>query len=576
MGDFFSDLKRRNIYRVTAGYAVVAWVLLQLVTNVTPLMDAPLWVGQFCLLLLVLGFPLAIFLAWTRELPPTETASAIKATATDWTLIGALAIVFAAISYQQLAPENSGAERQEASIASARSASLNPGSAISLAVLPFANLSGDASQEFFSDGMTEEITSALAKVPDLRVVARTSAFEFKNKNLNITAQLIKADDGTHIWAEDYDRELTDVFAIQEGIARAITAALRMPLGLKPGENLVNNRAIDPDSYQQFLRGKAALLRARNAYLDQLALLEPVVQKNPNYAPAWAAVAQAYRYAAAFARYSTPEEGRRMRATYEQKMTEAAQRAIALDPDFVDGKVMLARIQSGPRRLILAEDIMRTALATDPNHPGALDYYSSMLVLVGRIKEGLAMKQQVHGLEPYAPAYTGNLAQALWQDGQTDAAIALWNENWDAQGAGAGPGLARIYASQGKYEDAAAQGDRALSQLRNQSLRTVISDFARLMRTAPEKADAPEKLPRLADLSFVYLYIGAPERALELFEEDNRTLNDLSLLFHSSYAPVRKMERFKKIVRDAGLIDYWRERGWPSYCRPVGADDFECD
>src|SRR6202158_4998638 len=127
--------------------------------------------------------------------------------------------------------------------------------------------------------MTEEITSALAKVPDLRVVARTSAFEFKGKNVNvktigdelgathliegsvrkagdrvrITVQLIKADDGTHIWAQDYDRELTDIFAIQEDIARTITTSLRMPLGLKPGENLVNNRAITSDDYQQYLR-----------------------------------------------------------------------------------------------------------------------------------------------------------------------------------------------------------------------------------------------------------------------------------------------------------------------------------
>src|SRR5207302_3466335 len=135
--------------------------------------------------------------------------------------------------------------------------------------------------------MTEEITAALAKVPDLRVVARTSAFEFKGKNIEvdkigqqlhathliegsvrkagnrvrITAQLIKADDGTHIWAENYDRDLTDIFAIQEDIARALAASLRMPLGLKPGENLVSNRGIDPESYQQYLRAKA-LFRGR--------------------------------------------------------------------------------------------------------------------------------------------------------------------------------------------------------------------------------------------------------------------------------------------------------------------------
>jgi hypothetical protein len=147
---------------------------------------------------------------------------------------------------------------------------------------------------------------------------------------------------------------------------------------------------------------------------------------------------------------------------------------------------------------------------------------------------------------------------------------------DAEGAGAFIGLAHIYSSLGKYEDAAAQADWALLQPRFQRLRPLISDAARLMRTAPKKTAAPEKLPRLSDFSFTYLYIGAPERALEPYEEGNQSFNDLSLLFHSSYAPVRKMERFKKIIRDAGLIDYWRERGWPSYCRPVGTSDFECD
>ena len=238
MGNFFAELKRRHVYRVAAAYAVVAWVLLQLVNNVAPVLDLPVWVARAFLLALVLGFPLAIFFAWMRELPPAESASPVKATVTDWALIGILVAVLGAITYQQLPPSQATrpAEQQQASVTAARAAAAAPANAISIAVLPFTNMSGDASQEFFSDGMTEEITSALAKVPDLRVVARTSAFEFKGKNVNIrtmgqelgathliegsvrkagnrlriTAQLIKADDGTHIWAEDYDLSLIHI------------------------------------------------------------------------------------------------------------------------------------------------------------------------------------------------------------------------------------------------------------------------------------------------------------------------------------------------------------------------------
>ena len=173
-------------------------------------------------------------------------------------LAGVLIVATALISYRQFALVST-----QPGIVAERPAAANPASAISIAVLPFLNLSGDANQEFFSDGMTEEITSAFAKVPNLRVVARTSAFQFKGQNqdlrvvgqalgtnhliegsvrkagdrVRITAQLIKVDDGTHLWTENYDRELTDIFAIQEDIARAIAGALRVPLGLAPGESL---------------------------------------------------------------------------------------------------------------------------------------------------------------------------------------------------------------------------------------------------------------------------------------------------------------------------------------------------
>lgn len=602
MANFLAELKRRHVYRVAAGYAVVAWLLLQLVNNITPIMAAPLWVAQFCLLILVIGFPLAIFLAWTRDLPARETAPPNKVATTDFALIGTLLIVIALSAYQQLAPtSDTGAVPQQANLSSVRTAANSPATAISLAVLPFANLSGDPGQEFFSDGMTEELTTALAKVPDLRVVGRTSAFQFKGENkdlraigqalsathliegsvrkagdrVRITAQLIKSDDGTHIWAENYDRELTDIFAIQEDIARAITSSLNMSLGLKSGEQLISNRAIDTESYEQYLRGKAALLRARTAYEDQIALLEPVVAKNPNYAPGWAAVAQAYRYAGQFGRYTTLEGYKKAREVYEPKMNAAARRAVELDPNFVDGKVMLARIQTGPRRLILVEEILVNALNLDPNNPGALDYYSSLLALAGKIKQAVAMKQQVHLLEPYGAVYTGNLAQALWQDGQTDAAIALWKDSLRTEGAGAALGLSRIYASLGRYSDAADIADQMISADRFQRLRDLISTASSLLRTAPKKAAAPEKLPRLTDFSYVYLYIGAPERALEPYEEGNLSFNDLSLLWLPAYEPVRKTERFKNIVLQAGLIAYWRERGWPSFCHPTTGDDFAC-
>ena len=352
MANFVDELKRRHIYRVGAAYVVVAWALTQLVEILAQVFTLPLWIAQAAIVLLAVGFPVVLFVAWTIESKPHEAVAAAvrsKPTIVDWTLCGALAVVLLFMGYQQIAPTT------QSEVDAAKQAALNPRTGISLAVLPFANLSDDETQVFFSDGITEEIITALARIPDLRVVARKSASQFKGERrdlravgqslgathliegsvrkagerVRITARLIKADDGVNAWANSYDRELTDVFAIQEEIATSIAGALRMPLGLNPGERLISNRDIDAASYDQFLRGKAAFGRARSGYAEQLALLEPVVARNPNYAPAWAALARAYRFAVLAGRTTSKEEYARWRATYEPKMMDAARRAAEL-------------------------------------------------------------------------------------------------------------------------------------------------------------------------------------------------------------------------------------------------------
>src|SRR5258705_760488 len=250
--------------------------------------EAFLWphaIQGISMLVLAFGLPVVMTFAWYHG----ERASR-RISGPELTIISLLLVMSSLMFYVFVRPSEpiaTASSAQQAGIAVARTAAASPKGAISLAVLPFANMSGDASQEFFSDGMTEEITAALAKISDLRVVARTSAFQFKGQNkdmqaigqalrvthliegsvrkagtrVRITAQLIKTDDGTHIWSENYDRELTDIFAIQEDIATAIAGALMMPLGLAPGERLVASRTIDPEPYQEFLRTKPRV-RAR--------------------------------------------------------------------------------------------------------------------------------------------------------------------------------------------------------------------------------------------------------------------------------------------------------------------------
>jgi TolB-like protein/DNA-binding SARP family transcriptional activator len=465
--------------------------------------------------------------------------------------------------------------------------------AIAVAVLPFDNLSSDPEQQFFSDGITEEITSALARIPDLSVVARTSAFEFKDQNRNIqeiaralnathliegsvrkagdqvriTAQLIRGDTGLHIWTATYERNLTDIFAIQEEIARAVASSLSVPLGLKPGESLVSNRGIDPESYQQYLRARALFLARGEARLEQAAaMLEQVVARNPDYAPAWALLAWDYQVMPVFhpaRRGRSTEESRRVVDELLRKSEAAAQRAVQLDPNSADAHAAVGFLHFVRGKLLLAEDKYRQARALDPSN-GRMGL---LLAEVGRPKEALAVVQQLLAVEPFVPLYNRTNAQWLWLEGQNDAAIAILR----ALPPGVNNGLndlAMIYASLGRYAEAAELTE------------AVSADAARLLRTAPANAAAPQSLPDLGVLGWVYLYVGAPERALETYERDIQDGysggTNLPLIWHASFAPVRKTERFKAYVRARGLLEYWRERGWPEFCRPTGTDDFTCE
>ena len=598
--DRLSQLWRRiNEYKIaqwSVAYVALAYGVQHGVILTSESFEWPNMVARISMLLLALGLPLVMTFAWYHG----ERASRQFSRA-ELTIISILLVIGSLFFYVFVQPSAQVASGprpavKQTDLAAARAASITKAGTISIAVLPFTNLSGDAAQEFFSDGMTEEITTALAKISDLRVVARTSAYQFKGEKkdmravgqalgathliegsvrkagtrLRITAQLIKADDGTHIWTENYDRELTDVFAIQEDIATAIAGALRMPLGLAPGERLVSNRRIDPESYAEYLQAKA-LLRARST--EALKILEPLVVRNPDYAPAWAQLALAYAVGPRSLRNASVIEARRVRDDFLMKSEAAARRAIQLDPQFADGYVFLGRTQSARGKWLLAEELNSKALALDPNDPDALSQSSNVFGAVGRLKEALVTRQQLRALEPFVPVFNGNLADALWLSGQNDEAIAI---DKGLPGTGALTDLARIYTTIGRYNEAADALQNAPSGAYPSG---IAEEAARLLRTAPTAAVSPQSVPRLGSLGFIYLYVGDPSRALENYEESAEAgvfpATGITLLWHSAYASVRKTERFKLYVRNAGLVDYWRAKGWPEFCHPTTGDDFAC-
>jgi TolB-like protein/cytochrome c-type biogenesis protein CcmH/NrfG len=606
--DAFARLWRRlsehRVAQWTVGYIALAYGIQHAVILTSESFEWPNIVARGTMLAFVLGLPLVIVFAWYHGEQTTK-----RITRGELSIISLLLVAIAILFYVFVRPSAEGeatpAAADETSVAEARRASLSPATGVSLAVMPFSDLSADSNQGYFSDGMTEEITTALAKIPDLGVVARQSAFAFKGKDqdvrtvgkalnathliegsvrkageqLRISVQLVRASDGRTIWANSYDRELKDVFAVQEDIARSIAASLNMQLGLAPGENLVSDRSIDSETYQQYLRARG-LVRARLA--DQaVTVLEEVVARDPNYAPAWALLPEAYLLGSAYdavslRRGSVEDQRRAVQATFG-KIEQAARAAIRLDPRLPGGYMGLSLVEGYRRNLVMAESLARQALALDPNDPETLDGASQSLWNMGYFKEAFGLRERLRLLEPFVPTFDAGNGEYMRIARDTETAIrALEKVSTDGPvGERRAVFLARAYAEAGQYGKA-ADALLAIPANQNRTSKAEAAVAAQLLRGAPAKFTG--SLPELPyELAFVYAYVGAPERFLDAAEAANEQGRNVSNEFwNRGLAPLRKTERFKALVRKAGYVDLCRVKGWPDLCHPVGANDFACN
>ena len=483
---------------------------------------------------------------------------------------------------------------------------------LAIAVLPFDNLSGDPGQQYFSDGMAEEISTALAKLSGIELIARTSAYQFRGAKdarqvgtalgaryvlegavrrrdnlVRITAQLVRTDTGRLVWNESYERQLTDIFAIQEDIAKAIAAELKLSIASPAGGGFVANRDIDAAAYEDFLRARS-LIRARQTGIEQaIQILEPLVARNPKFAPAWAILAQSYAAMGARASpYSTvpghPEILQRtvLIQEYWPKSEAASRRAIQLDPALPEGYYALGQLMLHRGKFAIADDLFLKALALDPYNPDALGLRLNLLSDTGNIRKAVETADELMALDPYVPTWRQDAAEVLWEGGQNDRAVELLKSIMDRPSVPTS--LAMIYASEGRYTEAADVMDAAL-KVRGE-MRQNLSEMWRagvaVLRTAPAKTSITHDYPILGRVDWAYLYVGAPGQALEHYESDVRTgmvggPAVFGWLWHPSYAPARRTARFKTLMKNAGLVDYWRLRGWPEFCRPLGSSDYSC-
>src|SRR5262245_40332244 len=348
---FFGELKRRNVYKVAAAYAVVGWLLIQVATQVFPFLEIPNSMIRLVILLTALGFPIALIIAWAFELTPegikrTEAADAARQHSRGGMWI-AVIVVAATLSLGLFF-----IGRYTAGRATPRQSEAATSAEKSIAVLPLVNTSGDPSNEYFSDGLSEELIAVLAKIPELKVIGRSSSFFFKGKSndsaaigqklgvanliegsvrkqgdrVRIVAELISAVDGRSLWTETYDRELKDVFAVQTEIAKSVAEQMKVKLlgerqqsdAAPSNQNLAaHNAVLQGDFYFRQL--------TRESVRRAIQFLEEAVRLDPNYALGYAKLSQAWRqYAASFPTDDAPKAYEDARRT--------AEKAVSLAPD----------------------------------------------------------------------------------------------------------------------------------------------------------------------------------------------------------------------------------------------------
>ena len=615
MSSFLGELRRRNVFRVAGVYAVVGWVLTQIATTLEDAMQLPAWFDGVIVGMLLVGFPIALVFAWAFELTPEgvvrteavpegESITDTTGRRLDYAIIAGL-VVLVAMSAMRLddpAPARAPAAGETPDVVDVASESPSEPAinAASIAVLPFADLSPAGDQEYFSDGIAEEILNVLVRTEGLEVTSRTSAFRFKDAALGIpeiaralrvrhvlegsvrksgatirvTAQLIDAQNDKHLWSETFDRPLTaeNIFAIQDEIAEAIVVALNAELGLEDLEHYdVSPTTGNLTAYELFLKAMPLFhdridLDKADEYLAQAVELDPGFSQALEIRSALQLLAWEYGYYD-----STLDEAQR-------RAREFANRALQLEQNSATAIAMLANIRTknardAREREDIADILSGYARALDikPRNAEALNWRGLTYMHVGYLEAALADFEYCVRYEPYYRPCVENSYAVVGAMGDDEASNALYLDALNTSAAKiefaylpslarSGEELAFKIATNGQFM---LRGWRRHDELWR-AYRSPGRDNGELIESIRLYLD--EHNEGLVNI-FEYIAhpIGSGWRAPEVL-----------VLWDAMMREYRQGPEFKEYMRQSGAYDYWRASGFPPQCRPVGDDDFACD
>ncbi|MGH8101625.1 MAG: tetratricopeptide repeat protein [Chthoniobacterales bacterium] len=609
--NFFAELRRRNVYKVAIAYIVAGWALSQGIAQVLPVFDVPNWAIRLIVLLIIVGFPIAVVLAWAFELTPqgikrTETADAMPATTQRrkhvWIYIVAIgaALSIGLFFLGRYSASRAAIAGSERSLAVAGSLSQK-----SIAVLPFSDLSPNHDQESFSDGMAEEILNALAHIKDLKVVGRASSFFYKGKNVNlkqigselgvanilegsvrkqdeqvrITAALSRTADGLQVWSKNYNGTLANIFDLQESFARDIAAELNLVLADPSQARLVEKSTDNAQAYTLFVEAQTLVSRRVGDSLPRaIALLKEATRLDPKFSRAWAKLVVAL---AVEPQYSNADWETNWAAA-----DQAAHQAIELDPKSAEAYAALGYIDFSRRRYREMVEPAERAISIDPNDVTANFWLANQLAATGRTVEAEAVNDRALNADPGNALIVYYKGTLRWRQGDKDTTLKLANRTKALGSPLAGLLLCEFASREGHHDRAAEQFSTGFSAFRTgfskEDLGAIYGGVfgGEAARKAALAVVARNRHDQFAGT--LLLLLGEPEQSFVSFERDGVGVSDAYLNFlwlPEDYArKARRHPAFQSFAKRIGLVDYWKQNRWPDLCQPTperGADTFTC-
>ncbi len=578
-GNFFAELKRRNVYKVAVAYLVVAWLLVQAGSILFPTFEAPAWVMKVFVAIVMLGFPIALVIAWAFEMTPTGMKRTENVSPNEvipqWSarkfaaLIVSIALFAGGLFlFQMLRSKSMAPARLAASTVLEKS----------IAVLPFLNESGDPGDEYFSDGLSEELIAALAQIGDLKVIGRSSSFRFKGKNeetrtigeklgvstllegtvrkqadhVRIVAELIDAADGRELWSRTFDRALKDVFAVQQEIAAAVASSLKVTL-LGSDERLSTKPATsNAEAHNAYLLGHYYYQRHNlEDYRKAVGYFDEAIRLDPDYALAYAERSEAWTQIG-----DLSGQGK----TAWPKARADAEKAVAIAPALAEAHAALGWVRFFTEwKFVEGLSELRRAKELSPTNPTANDLLARVIVYLGRIDEAERQAREAVELDPLSVPPQDNLARVLFIAGKLDEADATARKAAELQ-----PAAASSHRWQVLIAVQRGDGETALREAQlepDPGYRRFELALAQVVRGDRAAADAA-----LADLiatgrdqlayqiAQVYAARGEKEKAFEWLQIafETHDTGTLSLLIDPLLRELRADPRYKNLLARLGL------------------------